>query len=197
MTQSAEHKPRFKPADVRINELMDAAESLFLEKGFDATTVSDIVARAGVAKGTYYHYFAAKPDIYEALRHRYMDWFLSQTQQAMDACAADDADARLAAWCDRSVAAYTEKQELHDVLFHQGFHQQGNDHENAVLNQLLALIAEGEKHSHWRVTHPDITAMIIYHGMHAAVDTLPQSGHYTAQTLGGVLYEQFLRFLKA
>ena len=39
--------------------------------------------------------------------------------------------------------------------------------------------------------------MIIYHGMHAAVDTLPQSGHYTAQTLGGVLYEQFLRFLKA
>ncbi|CAK7074689.1 TetR/AcrR family transcriptional regulator [Morganella morganii] len=197
MTQSAEHKPRFKPADVRINELMDAAESLFLEKGFDATTVSDIVARAGVAKGTYYHYFAAKPDIYEALRHRYMDWFLSQTQQAMDACAAGDADARLAAWCDRSVTAYTEKQELHDVLFHQGFHQQGNDHENAVLNQLLALIAEGEKHSHWQVAYPDITAMIIYHGMHAAVDTLPQSGHYTAQTLGGVLYEQFLRFLKA
>lgn len=197
MTQSAEHKPRFKPADVRINELMDAAESLFLEKGFDATTVSDIVARAGVAKGTYYHYFAAKPDIYEALRHRYMDWFLSQTQQAMDACAAGDADARLAAWCDRSVTAYTEKQELHDVLFHQGFHQQSNDHENAVLNQLLALIAEGEKHSHWQVAYPDITAMIIYHGMHAAVDTLPQSGHYTAQTLGGVLYEQFLRFLKA
>lgn len=197
MTQSAEHKPRFKPADVRINELMDAAESLFLEKGFDATTVSDIVARAGVAKGTYYHYFAAKPDIYEALRHRYMEWFLSQTQQAMDACAAGDADARLAAWCDRSVTAYTEKQELHDVLFHQGFHQQGNDHENAVLNQLLALIAEGEKHSHWQVAYPDITAMIIYHGMHAAVDTLPQSGHYTAQTLGGVLYEQFLRFLKA
>lgn len=197
MTQSAEHKPRFKPADVRINELMDAAESLFLEKGFDATTVSDIVARAGVAKGTYYHYFAAKPDIYEALRHRYMDWFLSQTQQAMDACAAGDADARLAAWCDRSVTAYTEKQELHDVLFHQGFHQQGNDHENAVLNQLLALIAEGEKHSHWQVAYPDITAMIIYHGMHAAVDTLPQSGQYTAQTLGGVLYEQFLRFLKA
>ncbi|MCU6355636.1 TetR/AcrR family transcriptional regulator [Morganella morganii] len=197
MTQSAEHKPRFKPADVRINELMDAAESLFLEKGFDATTVSDIVARAGVAKGTYYHYFAAKPDIYEALRHRYMDWFLSQTQQAMDACAAGDADARLAAWCDRSVTAYTEKQELHDVLFHQGFHQQGNDHENAVLNQLLALIAEGEKHSHWQVAYPDITAMIIYHGMHAVVDTLPQSGHYTAQTLGGVLYEQFLRFLKA
>ncbi|HHN8372416.1 TPA: TetR/AcrR family transcriptional regulator [Morganella morganii] len=196
MTQSAEHKPRFKPADVRINELMDAAESLFLEKGFDATTVSDIVARAGVAKGTYYHYFAAKPDIYEALRHRYMDWFLSQTQQAMDACPAGDADARLAAWCDRSVTAYTEKQELHDVLFHQGFHQQGNDHENAVLNQLLALITEGEKHSHWRVAYPDITAMIIYHGMHAAVDTLPQSGQYTAQTLGGVLYEQFLRFLK-
>ncbi|MEY2344126.1 TetR/AcrR family transcriptional regulator [Proteus mirabilis] len=53
-------KPRTKPAEVRLEELMNAAETLFLEKGFDATTVSDIVKQAGVAKGTYYHYFTAK-----------------------------------------------------------------------------------------------------------------------------------------
>lgn len=196
MTQSAEHKPRFKPADVRINELMDAAEALFLEKGFAATTVSDIVVRAGVAKGTYYHYFAAKPDIYEALCQRYMDWFLSQTQQATDTCAAGDVNAKLAAWCERSVTAYAEKQALHDVLFHQGFHQQGNEHENAVLKQLITLIAEGEQLGVWQAAHPDITAMIIYHGMHAAVDTLPHSCNYDVNTLGSVLYEQFLRFLR-
>lgn len=43
-------KPRTKPAEVRLEELMNAAETLFLEKGFDATTVSDIVKQAGVAK---------------------------------------------------------------------------------------------------------------------------------------------------
>ncbi|MGR6439261.1 TetR/AcrR family transcriptional regulator [Proteus mirabilis] len=43
-------KPRTKPAEVRLEELMNAAETLFLEKGFDATTVSDIVKQAGVVK---------------------------------------------------------------------------------------------------------------------------------------------------
>lgn len=43
-------KPRTKPAEVRLEELMNAAETLFLEKGFDATTVSDIVKQAGSLK---------------------------------------------------------------------------------------------------------------------------------------------------
>ncbi len=49
-------QPRTKPAEVRLEELMAAAQQLFLDKGVDATTISDIVAAAGVAKGTFYHY---------------------------------------------------------------------------------------------------------------------------------------------
>ena len=43
--------------------LFDTAYRLFLEKGFNQTTISDIVNMAGVAKGTFYLYFKDKYDI--------------------------------------------------------------------------------------------------------------------------------------
>ncbi|MBN2796304.1 MAG: TetR/AcrR family transcriptional regulator [Clostridia bacterium] len=48
-------------------KLLQAAEKLFLEKGIQNTSVSDIVKAAGVAKGTYYLYFQDKAAIEERL----------------------------------------------------------------------------------------------------------------------------------
>jgi len=44
-------------------KLMDTALSLFKERGFDAVTIDEITQTAGVAKGTFYTYFATKSDI--------------------------------------------------------------------------------------------------------------------------------------
>lgn len=44
-------------------QILAAALDLFAEKGYDATSVQEIVHRAGVTKGALYHYFAAKDDI--------------------------------------------------------------------------------------------------------------------------------------
>ena len=60
-------------------KLLDAAEALVKEKGFDAMSVDEIVAACGVAKGTFYHYFESKTDLlvyltrtpYEELRKKY------------------------------------------------------------------------------------------------------------------------------
>ncbi len=64
--------------------LMNAAETLFLEKGFDAQPSQRYCKTSGVAKGTYYHfiYFTAKTDILDALRTRYMDWYIDKIEQA-------------------------------------------------------------------------------------------------------------------
>jgi AcrR family transcriptional regulator len=40
--------------------VLDAAVELFAERGFDGTSVSQVIARAGVAKGGFYHHFASK-----------------------------------------------------------------------------------------------------------------------------------------
>jgi len=46
---------------------MEAAEKLFMEKGYTATTMNGVAAAAGFAKGTLYHYFANKAELLQAL----------------------------------------------------------------------------------------------------------------------------------
>lgn len=57
--------------------LLAAAEELFGEHGYSAVSVDEIVARAGVAKGTFYNHFSDKDDIAEqtalAIRHDVRD----------------------------------------------------------------------------------------------------------------------------
>ena len=43
-----------KEADIRKNEILDAAGILFTEKGYDNTSVTDIMNAVGIAKGTLY-----------------------------------------------------------------------------------------------------------------------------------------------
>lgn len=60
-------------------KLLDAADALVKERGFDAVSVDDIVAVCGVAKGTFYHHFETKNDLlvyltrspYETLRRNF------------------------------------------------------------------------------------------------------------------------------
>src|SRR5687767_11766670 len=44
----------------RRTELLAAARTVFARKGYESATVADIVARAGVAQGTFYLYFPGK-----------------------------------------------------------------------------------------------------------------------------------------
>jgi len=48
----------------RERELLLKAKTLFSEKGFYRTSVSDIVESLGIARGTFYLYFRNKDDIY-------------------------------------------------------------------------------------------------------------------------------------
>jgi AcrR family transcriptional regulator len=62
-----------KDPEVRRNELMDVAERLFAEKGYDHTSPSDIIREAGVAQGTFYYYFKSKDDLVRAVIVRYIE----------------------------------------------------------------------------------------------------------------------------
>ncbi len=52
------------------NRLLDAAYSLFTEKGVSSTTIAEICAEASIAKGTFYLYFIDKEDILRTLTKR-------------------------------------------------------------------------------------------------------------------------------
>lgn len=56
-----------KSPDERRSELIACARKFFFEKGYESTSVRDIVDEVGVAKGTFYYYFDSKQAILEAL----------------------------------------------------------------------------------------------------------------------------------
>lgn len=59
----SERNTKVRTATEREAELLGAAAHVFAEKGFHETKISDIVAHAGVAQGTFYLYFKNKNDI--------------------------------------------------------------------------------------------------------------------------------------
>lgn len=59
-----------KPAEERKNEILDVAEHLFVEKGFDQASTNDIINEVGIARGTLYYHFSSKEEILDAIVDR-------------------------------------------------------------------------------------------------------------------------------
>jgi AcrR family transcriptional regulator len=75
----------------RPQELLDAALSLFIEKGFAAARADEIAARAGVSKGTLYLYFHSKEDLLkELIAQRFSSRIAISFHEASDARASLD-----------------------------------------------------------------------------------------------------------
>ena len=58
---------RERKREIRREAILAAAYELFLEKGYDATTLSDIVGRSGGSLATLYEMFEGKPGLLRAL----------------------------------------------------------------------------------------------------------------------------------
>ena len=70
--------------EVRRREILDAAEKLFEQKGFQRTTISDIAQAMNVAQGMLYYYFKSKEELLGALVHRQVVMVMAETKQQSD-----------------------------------------------------------------------------------------------------------------
>lgn len=62
---------RNKYPEVTVEKILDVSQRLFLEKGYDNTTIQDIVDElGGLSKGAIYHHFKSKEEIMDALGDR-------------------------------------------------------------------------------------------------------------------------------
>ena len=66
-TPQAAPAKRARRKEARPGELLEAALALFVEKGFAATRVEEVAARAGVSKGTLFLYFPSKEELFKAV----------------------------------------------------------------------------------------------------------------------------------
>lgn len=74
----------------RRAELLDAAAGVFARKGYRASSIEDIIERAGIARGTFYLYFESKLEIFLAI----MDESVKGLREAAQAESEREFDAR-------------------------------------------------------------------------------------------------------
>jgi AcrR family transcriptional regulator len=66
-------EPKRERGKQRVAALIDAGAELFAEKGYEATTMTEIAQRAGAAIGSLYQFFPSKEALVEALFNRYAE----------------------------------------------------------------------------------------------------------------------------
>lgn len=69
---------RNKHPEETVEKILRVSLKLFQEKGYEATTIQDIVDALGMSKGAIYHHFKSKADIMDLLSERYyqnLSWF--------------------------------------------------------------------------------------------------------------------------
>jgi AcrR family transcriptional regulator len=77
---------REQQREERRKQILKAALTVFSQKGFHATNVSDVAAQAGVSQGTIYWYFDSKEDLFTAALLSIFEDFGQETMAALDEC---------------------------------------------------------------------------------------------------------------
>ncbi len=65
-------RKNMKPEE-RRSQLLDCAQALFFGKGYDHTTITDIMKAASVSKGGFYHHFSSKDELLLAVFERIVE----------------------------------------------------------------------------------------------------------------------------
>ena len=71
--QALAKEPKRERGKQRVAALIDAGAELFAEKGYEATTMTEIASRAGAAIGSLYQFFPSKEALAEALFNRFAE----------------------------------------------------------------------------------------------------------------------------
>jgi AcrR family transcriptional regulator len=140
-----------KVPEERKQELIDTAERLFLEKGYEQTTVADIVREIEVAQGTFYYYFSSKEEILEAIIEKDITALEEDVRQIMSR---EDANAaiKLNAVVNSIIGISTSRREIMDYL-----HEEGN----AVMHEKM------ERHTIERLV--PLMTRVVAEGTHAGI----------------------------
>ncbi len=70
-----------KKPETRKQEILSGAIAVFLQKGYEKTTIADISRELGISQGLCYRYFASKEEIYDAVLDAYADHIVQENQR--------------------------------------------------------------------------------------------------------------------
>jgi len=169
----AEQRRRLDPAARRL-EILETAERLLARDG-ESVRVEDVVAAAGAAKGTFYHYFPTWDDLLEALRTRTFERFDARYQLPSEVEAPLDWLRVLDELAAAFVAFTLGQARLHDVLFHSDFaRRRPLPPQQSATTRLAAVIRAGQEAGDFVGLDPEPTARLLFAVLHETADAVAE-----------------------
>jgi len=169
MTVRAERKRVTKPAEQRRRELTDAAVRVFAEKGIARTTVSEITEAAGVAKGTFYLYFASKEHLLGAIKERLVDDILTHATTLYERVGREDWWALADATVESVVDFFLSRRDMIHVLVQEGVTPETSDLfadcEARIDFMYASAIRAGMEAGAFHVTDPELVGRLLHHAI--------------------------------
>ena len=157
--------------------ILEAATELMHLKGYQATTLDDVLRESGVGKGNFYYYFKSKEDLGYAILDQVIAAFLERT---LDPCFSDPSTSRLAqirCFLGRVLTAQRERNcvggcalgnlasELSDV--HEGFRARLSGVFSVWRERLTGALADAQAHGSVR---PDCRPEAVAHFLVASLE---------------------------
>ena len=167
-----------KSAEDRKNEILDVAEQLFAEKGFDHASTNDIIRKIGIARGTLYHHFGSKEEILDALVERMTRESISRAKTVVSDQALPLLERLSAAVISLNIDSGAGSEVLEQIhrpqnaLLHQKMQERLMD---GVVPIITGLIVEGNESGIFDSDYPAEAAEMILTYANTAFDTLAET----------------------
>ena len=126
-----------KPTSERI---LDAAEDLFAEKGYTATSLGEVADRVGIRSPSLYNHFRNKEALYSAVLDRLLDEF---TAPLADLIGTKITRQRIFQWLETIVRMHHERPNLARLLQHAAL--SGGPQTNALIDGLFSPMFDTEQ----------------------------------------------------
>jgi len=167
-SESAASAPRWRRrAADRPQEILDAALTVFVTKGFAATKLDDVAAAAGISKGLLYRYFDNKAELFKGVIRQTLVTTIRDVGDRTRA--SDSAGAALDIFLEQMVAVASDPRR--SAIPKLVISESGNFPELAVfylaevigpgLKQLTGLVRRGVESGEFRPVDPDLAARSI------------------------------------
>lgn len=103
----------------RRREILQAARTVFSANGYHATGVADIIAQAGIARGTFYLYFNSKREVFETLLDEFLDLLRSRVHRIDETVGLEGIHAQLRENVTGVLDAFAENPELSRIILNE------------------------------------------------------------------------------
>lgn len=147
------------------DQILDIALTLFLEKGFDKTSISDILERTGIARGTLYYHFESKEAIMDAIIDRAGESIMSKIESIVEDHAKSAYEKLFSLFFAMNMSNFSGGRQMLDylnqpqnALFHEKSNRMIVERTSPMLGRV---IRQGVEEGIWQTDFPDEAAEIM------------------------------------